>query len=1811
MNEHNTNIYHVKPEKYVLFLLVSFLLFIASSLSAQTDTEFWFVAPEVTWQHDNGRYYDEWGTNYAGGEPILLRFTTLDLPATITITQPANAANFPPITLNLPANSNHTVNLTDMGLQNEVENDFDDSYEPGTPGKSNKGIRITSTSLITAYYEVRTRNNPDIFSLKGRNALGSEFYVPFQTNSTNQKNGWTTKANHAADIVAIEDNTEIEITPGKAAFPGRPAGVPFTITLDRGETFSLLPDWHAADNWWDRRAANHMTGTHITVKDGKKVAVTIKDDSMKHPTRGCYDLVGDQLVPLDILGLEYIAMRGQLFDPLENLFIVATEDNTSIWFQGNAGAPDQILNQYEDHEYQVPSGTDIVHVRADKKIIVLHISGFGCEMGGAILPPTDKCTGSGRVGFTRSTAGDGEEFFMNIMVRNGAEDNFLFNGAAPTFFDETDFVNIPGTTDWLAARIGPVAAGTIPRNTPQLLSNTEDVFHLGIINGSTNGGTRFGYFSDFNEVKAASFTVESGSPFYYGCAGESIQLVARGGTRYEWSPPTYLNDPYSSSPIATPPGSMSYKVVISGACNLKDSATVTVGLSYPVQADFDISQAQGCAPKEITINARFKGVKEMRWDFGNGTENWVFPDTTSFDTTFTRTYQNETDTTQTFPITLSVFNKQDCIDEKTRYITVQPRITADFDKTPADGCAPVPVQFTNTSSGDLGTYKWEFGDNNSSTQTNPLHSFNNESRQDTTYSIMLVATSPFLCRDTAYSTVTVNPWIETGFAIDSVFACAQYEATIHNTSNHADFFHLDFGDGTDTTLTEGWTSISHRYNNNSTLPITYTITLAGDNVEGCSDTMTRKVSVYPEVTADFTIDKKTGCDSTRIQTNNLSAGHNMSYKWELGDGASSTSFAPQHRYYNKTNDSINYSITLVVESNYFCQDTHQVTFTSYPYIEARFAIDTTQGCPPFPVTIHNTSIGTDNYSWDFGDGNSSTSAATTLHHNYQNSSFTKDSTHTVELIASNRFACTDTSELDITVYKNITASFTPDTNASCSPGLFKFVSTSQGASAFFWNFDDGGTSVQEDSAGHTYPINNDDTTQVYQVGLLVVSDNNKCISVADTTIYVHPYIKALFSVETFIDCPPFEANFENASIGTNNAYRWFIDGVQDMAAPATKTNYSNTFNNPNPSNLVYEIRLEAENPQGCLSEHIDSVAAYPEITAQFSFLPDTGGCSPFPVNFTNTSLNANEYEWRFGNHASSVIKHPNHIFYNYHKTQDTSYLVEMIAKSANCSDTTSRIFAVYAVPLADFSTDKHSDCPPFDVQINNTSLSTDALFHWDFGDGQEETNTDSALTHTYNNTDSLTASYRLRLHVETTSGCHDSIATQVQVYPQVIADFSYDSAGCSRFASQFTNLSINAHQYAWDFDNGEYSSSISPKHHFTNISDSNQHFSVFMRATSEFDCKDSISRTVTVHPTPNTRFMANPTLMIYYSNPQPIVQLENQTPHRATWNYIWSFGDGMTDTSSAALINKTYTYWAPRSNDYRFIINLIASNPEHPDCSDTTNNVIIIRPPVPTGEIVSPDSAGCEPLTIDFDVLTEYEDSVIWDFHDGNSSTARSPEHTFDEAGFYNVKLTVYGDGGVNYDYKTIVVHKTPLVDFAVDPRIVQLPNADIHCFNQSRYGESYLWRFGDGHTSEQEMPWHSYASVGEKSITLVVTSEEGCKDSLTKENIILVEAPGVVQFPNAFKPNQAGSSGGKYSPGDVGSAIFRPLWEGVDENEYLFQIFNRWGEQIFETTHIWTGWDGYYKGKLSKQDVYIWKVKGKFLNGTTFEKTGTVTLLR
>jgi gliding motility-associated-like protein len=130
---------------------------------------------------------------------------------------------------------------------------------------------------------------------------------------------------------------------------------------------------------------------------------------------------------------------------------------------------------------------------------------------------------------------------------------------------------------------------------------------------------------------------------------------------------------------------------------------------------------------------------------------------------------------------------------------------------------------------------------------------------------------------------------------------------------------------------------------------------------------------------------------------------------------------------------------------------------------------------------------------------------------------------------------------------------------------------------------------------------------------------------------------------------------------------------------------------------------------------------------------------------------------------------------------------------------------------------------------------------------------------------------------------------------------------------------------------------------------------------------------------------------------------------------------------------------------------------------------------------------------------------------------------------------------------------------------------------------------------------------VGTFEVELTVVDQNGCSAQATA--VITIDPVYDITVPTAFTPNTNGSGGGNWIPGDLSNDVFYPFVRFVDD--FRMRIFNRWGELVFESDDIRIGWDGYYRGELSPQDVYVVQTWVKFIDGKQLTKLSDLTLFR
>jgi PKD repeat protein len=549
---------------------------------------------------------------------------------------------------------------------------------------------------------------------------------------------------------------------------------------------------------------------------------------------------------------------------------------------------------------------------------------------------------------------------------------------------------------------------------------------------------------------------------------------------------------------------------------------------------------------------------------------------------------------------------------------------------------------------------------------------------------------------------------------------------------------------------------------------------------------------------------------------------------------------------------------------------------------------------------------------------------------------------------------------------------------------------------------------------------------------------------------------------------------------------------------------------------------------------------------------------------------------------------------------------------------------VMDAPLAEFLTPDSAWCETDnnqssgEIRISGSANSTFDLLV-DFGEGPEtmENLSSGVFSVPLNNSTGqnpyvLNSIIEYHDNITCEAALNDTLLMDVHPMPVMELDMQYNDL-CSPVEVAFEAVE-GYYSYSWDFGDGNLH--ITP---YNQVSYTYQYdyrdeilsieggdtiygelktdtlFDIHLIVVTDFGCTDSLSESIRIYPSPDANFFVNPQIQDY---PGTEVQLLNLTTP-GPWSYHWDFGDGSSDTERDPE-QHNYDSWG--------IYNLMLTA-FSPYCRDSISKEIQITPPPPKS-IFQPDTMGCPPLDITFRNQSQYANSYVWDFDDGTFSTEVAPTHRFTISKEHHVTLTAYGLSGVDSSQQTIVVHPEPQAEFDAYPREARNLKQIIKFINNSVNASTYAWDFGDGNTSQDENPAHIYREPGIFTVKLHVWSEEGCPDTLVKQKLVhVMEGEGNTQFPNAFRWNGTGPTGGNWGENALDNTIFHPHMKNAVELHMI--VYTRWGEKVWETREVYVGWDGYLRsGELADQGVYVYKAWVTYSDGSQELLAGDVTFL-
>jgi len=652
----------------------------------------------------------------------------------------------------------------------------------------------------------------------------------------------------------------------------------------------------------------------------------------------------------------------------------------------------------------------------------------------------------------------------------------------------------------------------------------------------------------------------------------------------------------------------------------------------------------------------------------------------------------------------------------------------------------------------------------------------------------------------------------------------------------------------------------------------------------------------------------------------------------------------------------------------------------------------------------------------------------------------------------------------------VSADFSATPVSGVFPLVVQFSDASTGSiTSWLWNFGDGQTSTEQNPQ-HMYSA-----AGSYSVSLTVNGPSGSDIETKTDYVNVYTPVSANFSANQTSGIAPLSVTFTNNSTGDYTSTNWtFGDG--------------GTSSSINPVYVyatggTYPVSLIVSGPGGEDTEtKTNYITVYTPVTASFSATP-TSGIAPLTVSFTNTSSgDYTSLSWNFGDGNTSTDTNPTHEF-----ATPGNFTVTLTASGPGGTDieTYTDYITVYQAVNAEFSADLTSGIAPLEVHFTNLSTGDYATLSWDFGDGG--TSTDINPTHVF----SAGGAFTVALTASGDGGTDQETKTAyISIYSPVTADFTYSPAnGIAPLTVQFTNTSSGDYDtLAWNFGDGSpVSNEIDPEHVF----EAGGTYIVTLTASGTGG-QGIQTHSIEVFVPVEAAFSTNVT-----SGVAPLsVEFTNQSSGDFD-TIAWDFGD----LNSSNLPNPIHTYETPGI----YTVTLTVSGPGGNDVETKTDYIVIYEPAV--ADFSADTLSGIAPYAISFtDQSVGDYDTWLWNFGDGNTSGEASPQHQYISPGIYTVSLTVSGNGGSNTETKTdyITIYEPITVDFYAEP-INGIVPLDV-TFTANIVGDfnAVSWDFGDGNTSSENTPNHTYMNPGSYTVSLTASGNGG-SNSITKINYITV----------------------------------------------------------------------------------------------------------
>ena len=449
---------------------------------------------------------------------------------------------------------------------------------------------------------------------------------------------------------------------------------------------------------------------------------------------------------------------------------------------------------------------------------------------------------------------------------------------------------------------------------------------------------------------------------------------------------------------------------------------------------------------------------------------------------------------------------------------------------------------------------------------------------------------------------------------------------------------------------------------------------------------------------------------------------------------------------------------------------------------------------------------------------------------------------------------------------------------------------------------------------------------------------------------------------------------------------------------------------------------------------------------------------------------------------------------------------------------------------------------------------------------------------------------KIQVNAKTSECSFDSIIAYLKDYINPSVTINPTTASiCPGDNTFFTAIPLNGdttHPYTYIWSNGSTANSLTVSPATT------KSYTVTVKDACGNQASSNII--VKVNPMPTSFFTISPSTVCI--NQQATIIFTGSASAGAT--YEWDIDGDMSKTEPGP-------YEVSWNSAGTKIIKLIVTDNK---CISfiTTENIIVNAMPI--ADFTATNITGCLPLTVNFtdrSQPTVAGTTYLWSFGDGETSTDKDPVHTFSNTGLYDVTFTVFNASFGCSDTKVvdrlINVYPKPKASYYVEPgTVVSELNSTVYFFSNSTGNIiSYNWKLSDTALTYIDSSFiHNFTKTGIFDVSMIVENNFGCIDSTTGK--ISVKPDFTIYVPNAFIPVKCIASE---------NCTFRVY--GSNINEFLIQIYNRWGAIVYQSEDIKKGWDGKVKDQAPVEGTYVYRIYYRDVGKRTHILYGSLTLLR